>query len=129
MVKIRCGGAFSPESLVVVIDGDAIGHQVIKFSSTGEELMRLGIPGKAGKGDYQFNAPADVVIGDNGNIFIADGHNPDGNNRVMVYNKEGEFLRSWGQTGYAPGEFHALHAAIFGETCISRHREIGIVCG
>ncbi|QXD25524.1 peptidyl-alpha-hydroxyglycine alpha-amidating lyase family protein [Opitutia bacterium ISCC 51] len=86
------------------------GHQVIKFSSTGEELMRLGIPGKAGKGDYQFNSPADVVIGDNGNIFIADGHNPDGNNRVMVYNKDGEFLRSWGQTGYAPGEFHALHA-------------------
>ncbi|MDG2169236.1 MAG: 6-bladed beta-propeller [Opitutales bacterium] len=86
------------------------GHQVIKFSSTGEELMRLGIPGKAGKGDYQFNSPADVVIGDNGNIFIADGHNPDGNNRVMVYNKDGEFLRTWGQTGYAPGEFHALHA-------------------
>ena len=86
------------------------GYQVIKFSSTGEELMRLGIPGKAGKGDYQFNSPADVVIGDNGNIFIADGHNPDGNNRVMVYNKDGEFLRTWGQTGYAPGEFHALHA-------------------
>lgn len=86
------------------------GHQVIKFSSTGEELMRLGIPGKAGKGDYQFNSPADVVVGDHGNIFIADGHNPDGNNRVMVYSQDGTFLRSWGKTGYAPGEFHALHA-------------------
>lgn len=86
------------------------GHQVIKFSSTGEELMRLGIPGKAGKGDYQFNSPADVVIGDNGNIFIADGHNPDGNNRVMVYSSDGTFLRTWGNTGYAPGEFRALHA-------------------
>ncbi|MBH53596.1 MAG: hypothetical protein CMI18_04535 [Opitutaceae bacterium] len=86
------------------------GHKVVKFSSTGEMLMTLGIPGQAGKGDYQFNAPADVVIGDDENIFIADGHNPDGNNRIMVYSKDGTFLRSWGKTGYAPGEFHALHA-------------------
>lgn len=86
------------------------GHIVVKFSSEGEVLMTLGVPGKAGKGDYQFNSPADVVIGDNGNIFIADGHNPDGNNRIMVYSKDGDFLRTWGATGYAPGEFRALHA-------------------
>jgi len=85
------------------------GHQVIKFSSTGEILMVLGDPGQAGKGIYQFNAPGDVVVGDNGNIFVADGHNPDGNNRVMVYSSDGTYLRRWGSTGYAPGEFHALH--------------------
>ena len=71
--------------------------------------MVLGDPGQAGKGIYQFNAPGDVVVGDNGNIFVADGHNPDGNNRVMVYSSDGTYLRRWGSTGYAPGEFHALH--------------------
>jgi len=74
-------------------EGDR-GHIVVKFSSKGEVLMTLGAPGKPGKGDYQFNAPADVVIAENGNVFIADGHNPDGNNRVMVYSEDGDYLRS-----------------------------------
>ncbi len=86
------------------------GQKVVKFSPSGEVLMTLGVPGKAGKGNYQFNAPADVVIGNNGDIFIADGHNADGNNRVMVYSKDGTYLREWGTSGYGPGEFHALHA-------------------
>ena len=86
------------------------GHIVVKFSSEGEVLMTMGVPGRAGKSDYQFNSPADVVIADNGNIFIADGHNPDGNNRVMVYSEDGDFLHTWGKTGYAPGEFRSLHA-------------------
>lgn len=86
------------------------GHQVIKFSSTGDVLMTLGIPGIAGKGDYSFNSPADVVIADNGDIFVADGHNPDGNNRVMKFSSDGTFIKEWGKTGYAPGEFRALHA-------------------
>ena len=28
----------------------------------------------------------------------------------MKYNSRGEFLMSWGETGYAPGQFRALHA-------------------
>ncbi len=90
--------------------GDHRGHQVIKFSSTGEVLMRLGTPGTHGNSTNHFTSPADVAIADNGDIFIADGHNNDGNNRVMKYNRDGEFLMSWGKTGYAPSEFRALHA-------------------
>lgn len=90
-------------------DGDNRGHQVVKFSPTGEVLMVLGTPGESGSANNQFNSPADVVIGDNGDIFVADGHNNNGNNRVMKFNSEGQFIMSWGQTGYAPGEFRALH--------------------
>ena len=90
--------------------GDHRGHQVIKFSPTGDVLMRLGTPGTPGNSNNHFTSPADVTIADNGDIFIADGHGADGNNRVMKYNSDGEFLMSWGQTGYAPGEFRALHA-------------------
>jgi DNA-binding beta-propeller fold protein YncE len=86
------------------------GHQVIKFSPEGKVLMTLGTPGVAGTGPTHFNAPADVVVGRNGDVFIADGHNLDGNNRVVKFSKDGKFIKAWGQTGYGPGEFRTLHA-------------------
>jgi DNA-binding beta-propeller fold protein YncE len=89
--------------------GDKRGHQVVKFSPTGDVLMVLGTPGESGSDLVHFNSPADVVIGNNGDIFIADGHNNSGNNRVMKFNSGGEFLQTWGQTGYGPSEFRALH--------------------
>jgi len=91
-------------------EGDQRGHQVIKFSPEGEVLMVMGNPGIPGTGEYEFNAPSDVVITDNGDIFIADGHSVDTNNRVMKYSSDGTFIKSWGKTGYGPGEFHSLHA-------------------
>ena len=57
------------------------GHQVVKFSATGQVLMTLGTPGVPGDGPDQFNAPSDVVVADNGDIFVADGHGDDTNNR------------------------------------------------
>ena len=86
------------------------GHQVIKFSSTGRVLMTLGTPGKPGVGNNSFNAPADVVVADNGDIFVADGHGNDTNNRIVKFSKDGTFIKSWGKTGYGPGEFRTLHA-------------------
>ena len=91
-------------------DGDQRGHLVYKFGPTGEVLLRLGTPGRAGSGRDAFNSPSDVVVADNGNVFIADGHNATGNNRVMKFTSDGQFIMEWGQTGYAPGEFRALHA-------------------
>jgi len=86
------------------------GHQVIKFSPQGEVLMVLGTPGIAGDGPNHFNAPADVVVADNGDIFIADGHGNNTNNRVVKFSGDGSYLTAWGNTGYAPGEFRTLHA-------------------
>jgi DNA-binding beta-propeller fold protein YncE len=91
-------------------DGDQRGHLVYKFGPTGEVLLRLGTPGRAGSGRDAFNSPSDVVVADNGDVFIADGHNATGNNRVMKFTSDGEYIMEWGQTGYAPGEFRALHA-------------------
>ena len=86
------------------------GHQVIEFSSSGEVLMTLGTPGIPGDGPDSFNAPSDVVVADNGDIFVADGHALDGNNRVVKFSRDGTFIKAWGQTGYGPGEFRTLHA-------------------
>jgi DNA-binding beta-propeller fold protein YncE len=91
-------------------EGDPRGHAVYKFSPTGELLMTLGTPGTAGSGNYNFISPSDVITGDNGNIFITDGHVTDGNNRVMKFTADGTFISSWGKTGYGPGEFRELHS-------------------
>ena len=86
------------------------GHQVIKFSPHGEVLMTLGTPGVAGNGPDRFNAPSDVVVADNGDIFVADGHGNNTNNRVVKFSSDGMFIKAWGQTGYGPAEFRTLHA-------------------
>lgn len=86
------------------------GHQVIKFSPTGEVLMTLGTPGAAGGGRQQFNAPADVVVADDGTIYVADGHGDETNNRVVKFASDGSYIGEWGRTGYAPGEFRTLHS-------------------
>jgi len=86
------------------------GHQVIKFSPEGEVLMVLGTPGEAGGGRDHFDRPSDVVIAGNGDIFVIDGHSRNGNNRVVKFSGDGTYLKEWGSTGYAPGEFRQPHA-------------------
>ena len=90
--------------------GDKRGQQVVKFSPAGKVLMTLGAPGAPGSGPDHFTSPADVVVAPNGDIFVADGHNEDGNNRVVKFTSGGKFIKAWGKTGYAPGEFRTLHA-------------------
>ena len=85
------------------------GHRVVKFSPTGEVLMVLGTSGEPGSDIDHFNAPADVVVADSGDIFVADGHGDDTNNRVVKFSRDGSFIKSWGQTGYGPAEFRRLH--------------------
>jgi 6-bladed beta-propeller protein len=90
--------------------GVRAGHQAVKFSPDGKVLMKLGEAGVPGSDEYHFKSPSAVAIAANGDIFVADGHGADENNRVMKYSKDGKFIKSWGKTGYAPGEFRTLHA-------------------
>jgi DNA-binding beta-propeller fold protein YncE len=91
-------------------DGRGRGHRVVKFSPDGKVLMTLGTPGVPGNDATHFNAPSDVVVAPNGDIFVADGHGEDTNNRVVRFSKDGKFVKAWGRTGYAPGEFRTMHA-------------------
>ncbi|MFW6193838.1 MAG: hypothetical protein ACOC83_10170 [Gemmatimonadota bacterium] len=86
------------------------GHVVYKFSPEGELLMTLGQKGVAGDGPDTFNKPSDVLVAPDGNVFVADGHDAGGNNRIVKLSPEGEFLEAWGTTGEAPGEFRDPHA-------------------
>ena len=85
------------------------GHTVMKFSPDGKLMMTLGKPGVAGAGPDTFNAPSDVLIVPNGDIFVADGHGGDTNARIVKFSKDGKFIKAWGKKGTGPGEFDAPH--------------------
>ncbi|MCH2253845.1 MAG: peptidyl-alpha-hydroxyglycine alpha-amidating lyase family protein [Vicinamibacterales bacterium] len=86
------------------------GHQVIKFSSDGDVLMRLGTAGVAGRTQSTFDQPNDVLVAPNGDIFVGDGHPANGNNRIVKFSSDGTYLMEWGETGSAPGQFRTPHA-------------------
>ena len=104
------------------------GHQVHKFSPTGELLMSLGTAGQPGSGPGQLNQPNDVITAPDGSIFVADGHNGQGmttmaamadgreagsTGRILKYSADGTFLNEWGQIGRLHGEFRTPHALAF----------------
>ncbi len=86
------------------------GHQVFKFSPEGEVLMTLGEAGVSGDGPYHFTAPSDVVTAPNGDIFVVDGHNSNGNNRIVKYSGDGAYIQEFGGTGHGPGQLQGPHA-------------------
>jgi sugar lactone lactonase YvrE len=91
------------------------GYTVKKFSPDGRVLMTLGKEGVAGNNDSQdlLNAPSNVLIAPNGDIFVGDGHgvinNQPTNARIVKFNKDGKFIKAWGHSGTAPGEFETPH--------------------
>ena len=89
---------------------EGIGHTIMKFSPDGELLMRLGKEGVAGNGTDVFNKPSDMLVAPDGSIFVVDGHDAGGNNRVMKFDKDGNFILQWGKTGKEDGEFRDPHA-------------------
>jgi DNA-binding beta-propeller fold protein YncE len=85
------------------------GHQVFKFNPEGKVLLALGKPGVAGDGPDEFNMPSAVLIAPNGDIFVGDGHGRDSNARIVKFDKNGKFIKTWGRKGSAPGEFDTPH--------------------
>ncbi len=102
---------------------DDIGHQVFKFSPEGEVLMTLGIAGDPGSDPEgrHLNEPCDVITwGPTGDIFVSDGHsgqNPDPpagrTGRILKYDRDGNFIKQWGEIGFRPGQFRTPHAMEF----------------
>ena len=92
------------------VAGRVFGHQVFKFSPQGELLMTLGEAGVSGDGPYHLTAPSDVVTAPNGDIFVVDGHNQTGNNRIVRYSSDGTFIKAFGETGHGPGQLYGPHA-------------------
>jgi DNA-binding beta-propeller fold protein YncE len=67
-----------------------------------------GNPAGSGTAGSSFSRPADVAWDRDGNIYVADGMGS--NNRVAKFDRDGRFLKHWGSTGTAPGQFNGVKA-------------------
>ncbi len=105
------------DSVWTVDDGD---HTVRKFTPDGKQLMIIGTPGVASDTGYDgktvqsikrggppFNRPTDAAVAPNGDLYVVDGY---GNARVHHFTADGKLVRSWGEPGTGPGQFHLPHA-------------------
>jgi streptogramin lyase len=55
----------------------------------------------------RFRQPTDVAWDSQGNTYITDGYI---NSRVAKYDKNGDWVKSWGEPGNGPGQFNTPHA-------------------
>ena len=96
---------------------------VIKFNQAGHVVMVFGRKSEAADGarpwehpnpplpaiDGLFRQPTDVTWDSEGNVYITDGYV---NSRVAKYDKNGDWVKSWGEKGTAPGQFRLPHAIV-----------------
>ena len=85
-----------------------LGHQVFKFSPTGQLLMTIGKPGGA-IGEECCYQPNDVITNAAGDIFIAEGHDT-ATGRIRKFSKDGKLLKTFGSPGTGPGQLSCPHA-------------------
>lgn len=107
------GADFRPDGTVWVADvtaRDGNGVRVFQFAPDGKVLLTLGTKGVAAVGPDTFIGPTGVVVAPNGEVFVSDGHRGGTGHRVVKFSSEGKFLKSWGTTGSAPGDFSVPHA-------------------
>jgi sugar lactone lactonase YvrE len=99
---------------------DAADNIIYRFDSEGRTVGTLGtnpepwtylthviagaVPNKAAL--YQ---ETDIGWSRDGTIFVADGY---GNSRVAKYDKDGNFVKAWGERGGQPGNFNTPHSLV-----------------
>ena len=84
-------------------------HIVQKYTPEGKLLLTLGVRGEKGEDQTHFNMPTDMAITPAGDIFVTDGY---GNRRIVHFDKNGNFIKTWGKYGSAPGQFVLPHAIV-----------------
>jgi sugar lactone lactonase YvrE len=97
---------------------DVGAHVVMKVNPAGEVLLTLGTRGEAGEwneaaGSRKLNQPNDVALAANGDVYVVQGHTPGpkGDARVLKFDRNGRFIKSWGGKGKEPGQFDVAHGA------------------
>ncbi|GAW93590.1 6-bladed beta-propeller [Calderihabitans maritimus] len=80
---IRPGGLTVKGDVIYI--SDLWGHQIVVVDGQGKLVRRIGRPGSGG-GELRY--PQSVAIDDQGRLWVADA----GNNRIQVFDKEGNFL-------------------------------------
>lgn len=97
------GIRITPDDRVLLVDRDA--HQLLCYAPDGKVLFTLG---ESNRPRFQapFNHPTDVAVGQQGDIYVADGY---GNTMVHRFSADGKLKKSWGGSGTGPGQFTTPH--------------------
>jgi DNA-binding beta-propeller fold protein YncE len=107
MAEALHGCSFDPQgNMWIAGNGDGF---IQKYSRDGKLLLQIGVKGKVDSEDgtpksrflnaspTAFYSPTQIAVDpSNGDVFVADGY---GNKRVVVFDKNGKFLRQWGRQG------------------------------
>ncbi len=73
------------------------------WPANGNRCGNSGADSNANQSKTRLNQPADIAVDpSNGDVYIADGY---GNHRIVVFDKNGTYLRQWGSVGTGPGLF------------------------
>jgi hypothetical protein len=105
-------GAVDWEGNVWVIERDA--HRIVKLSPKLDKfLLQLGTTMEKGNSPTHLDLPSGIAVLRSGNIVVTDGY---GNNRVILYDKTGKFIKQVGKgaggpadKGTGPGEWVLPH--------------------
>jgi len=104
------GGLVDPAGMVVdnenrfLYVADAGRDQVMVYDADNLNLLRtIGTAGKKHEltEEGQFAAPTNVALDQDNNLYVTDMFN----NRVEVFDADGNFIRAWGKAGDRPGYF------------------------
>jgi hypothetical protein len=83
-------------------------NTIYVFSNDGSKLLKtLGEKNVAGKDGKHFGRPQDVAFLPDGRVLIADGLD---NHRVMILDKNLNYIGEFGGFGKGPGQFSGVHA-------------------
>lgn len=93
-------GAVDWEGNVYIIERDA--HRIVKLSPKMDRfLMQIGTTMEKGNGPDHLDLPSGIAVLKSGNIVVTDGY---GNNRVILFSKDGKFIKQVGRGSGGPGD-------------------------
>jgi tripartite motif-containing protein 71 len=98
---VEPGQFWLPNGIAVGADGSvwvSDANFVQRFTAGGQFIERVGTSGPG-----QISQPQSLDVDAVGNVFVADA----GNDRISVFDQEGDYLRQFGSAGSGPGQFQS----------------------
>ncbi|HZT77758.1 MAG TPA: SMP-30/gluconolactonase/LRE family protein [Vicinamibacterales bacterium] len=99
---------------------DAADDMIFRFDADGRTVGTLGtnpepwtwlthVIERAARGRAAFYQETDIGWSRDGSMFVSDGY---GNSRVAKFDKDGNFVKTWGDRGAQPGDFNTPHSLV-----------------
>jgi predicted membrane-bound mannosyltransferase/DNA-binding beta-propeller fold protein YncE len=129
-----------PWSVAVASDGSVFvantwNHQIVKLDSQLQQVDAWGEPcvdanalASGTCGEFELYGPRDITVAPNGNLLVAD----TGNNRIVEYTQDGDFVRTFGKKGKSGGPLEldepvSVHANSAGDIFVADYWNSRIV--